>query len=394
MLPTTVFLAMVLAAPPAVILNGGPAVVYSDGSYEIVHGQTRLRSVGPHMPTDPFRCCWTLHLTTLHIPTLPQATPKLFRGSNWSDLTMVGSAGGPVNGSDALGTYERVVFRWALASSTPKAVVWETAILVYPATNIGTGLLHGLVVFEQTFSAGIVSTGEVGADHPQSMWPAFAAADVADVGSSPALGFLSFRGCMSGDATVGRFGSSVTDTIPKLGGEVSNLRVEACRAGLKNQSWGLLKGGMVENAGNGMCLQLGRCLETDDAKVAADVPCKLSSMCGGRNLQWKYVASNKSFVSQLSAKCLTVTPDGRVGQSDCDGAPTQKFAFDAATGHIGPSVTVCLTVMESPAPPPPPGPPAPPPPTSADWGGVQGGPMAIFVRASARALIALTRPPQ
>ena len=60
MLPTTVFLAMVLAAPPAVILNGGPAVVYSDGSYEIVHGQTRLRSVGPHMPTDR---SWSIVLT-------------------------------------------------------------------------------------------------------------------------------------------------------------------------------------------------------------------------------------------------------------------------------------------------------------------------------------------
>ena len=145
------------------------------------------------------------------------------------------------NGTDPLGDHFRVDFQWALASTA--GTVWETAILVYPdaAHNVGTGLLDGLVIFEQTFSAGIVSTGAVGADHPQSLWPAFA--DPQADGAVPPLGFLSFRGCMSGDVVSGAFGPGGIDSDGVAGeSEQSNLRAETCGSG-SNQGWRFLSGG-------------------------------------------------------------------------------------------------------------------------------------------------------
>lgn len=288
-----------------------------------------------------------------------QAPSSLFRGGNWSDLTLIGTAG-PTNGTDPLGDHIRVDFQWALAGTAD--TVWETAILVFPdvGVDVGTGLLDGLVIFEQTFSAGIVSTGKVGADHPQSMWPAFAD-HPAEASSVPALGFLSFRGVMSGGVVAGTFGdggdsagvAATTAVGLASATEQSNLLVERCGSS-SNQSWKFLSGGssssggLLENVGNRRCLQLGHCALDDSAKVAADVACKPVSMCDGKNLEWQHTAKTGTLVSLLSGKCVTVSATtGAVTQAECGGGMSsdQNFSFDAAAGHLAISATgLCLTV--------------------------------------------------
>jgi hypothetical protein len=52
------------------------------------------------------------------------------------------------------------------------------------------------------------------------------------------------------------------------------------------ETWKFLDHGMVENQRNKLCLQVGHCSTADDAKVAADQPCSLESLCNGTNLQW------------------------------------------------------------------------------------------------------------
>jgi hypothetical protein len=328
---------------------------------------------------------------------LTSVPPRLRSNSTWLELSLKQHQS-PVSGADNLGEYHAVEFTWAGGSTE-----WVTSVRVYNKT--------GVVVFGQNFTETVSTDGKVGKDSPLSWWPAFNhAAD------APALGYLGFSGCMSGGVDVGSFNTDLQQapkTIQASGGEAdsthdqldggggSNLKLSTCKKGNEQQQWKFLaigssdgeveaevcnsdaKSCMVENEGSHQCLQLSHCATTDGGVVAADVACKMESMCKGRNLGWRYDRTNHSLISTLSWKCLTAKGGGTtVTQEECGKqgmSSDQIFYYDNTTGRFGPSSSpepVPTSCLEAPPASSPHGPSGPP--KLSAWGGYQSGPLGLF----------------
>ena len=315
---------------------------------------------------------------------LKSVPPRLRTGSAWSALSLRAPAAAPTSGSDTLGKFKRVDFTWTATTSSRADLA--TSIRVYDS---------GEVVFQQTFLNNITTDGRLGSSSPLSWWPAFDHA-----ASAPQLGYLGFSGCMSGGADIGTFNRAAEEGEHTVAPSPPNLRLVPCKENTTSQEWKFLSTGdadtsacaqeaercMVENEGSRQCLQLSHCSTADGAAIKADVACKMSSMCKGANLGWRYDSKNNALISTLRKKCRTAK-GSTVTQEECKHTSDQVFFHDPSTGHLGtssspnPVPTTCLEAAAS-----APGHTPSGPPKLSGWGGYESGPLAMF-DASGRTLL-------
>ena len=397
-------LASVAIASVDPILISPMVTVYSDGSYA-VHGGHSGGLIARPYTSQSKRSPSTWMKSTAASP----AALRSVNGSRWRNLSLA-AVNGPTMGSDTLGVYDKVTFTWKGGQG------WSTSVRAYRNHTIvvfgqvsGVGAWRFITVFSSDMDAKVAQAlvcspwhtqshniphalssllsfffvlsfqvfseaidglkGDLTSDRPQSEWPALSSAE-----PKIQLGYLGFRGCMSGDIVTGTFPTSSasrpTTATPtarastSIGGEVSNLALQVCSSSSSSssssnsigdggnkrgdgslastaQEWKFLEKGMLENLGNQQCLQVGKCDTADDAKVAADVACKPQSMCNGRNLEWNYSPVNASLMNVATGKCITIGPAGSIQQATC--SPTdssQKIYYDQESGK-----TVCLRLL-------------------------------------------------